>query len=322
MSRLIFLLVILPGWILAQETMTVDYHVHVFSGELLSHLKERGMIMNSEVYEVDCEDGFCSNIDKIRKNSADKLVLLSGAYAYDIEKLNCNLEEYKKLVKAENDFIKKIVNSDRDKLYGLAGINPTWDFAQAELERSIGELKLDGIKMHFQGNQIDINEPQTLDRLKHIFKYLSNHDKIALIHLNGHKMDSGTEMAKSFITNFLQNSEKLTIVFAHGAGPGGVIQFSIDVLTEFEEFLKSNKFAEYKNLYFEMSGVLLTGDYPGKLDHQLFYTKMKSIGEKHFLFGSDYPFRTSRTYLNQIKTDMEENNLNLNSILTRNIFEN
>jgi predicted TIM-barrel fold metal-dependent hydrolase len=135
-------------------------------------------------------------------------------------------------------------------------------------------------------------------------------------------MNSGTEIAKSFITNYLQNREKQTIVFAHVAGPGGVYQFTIDVLTEFEEFMKSSEYSKLKNIYFEISGVLLDSNYPGKLDHQIFYEKMKSIGEERFLFGSDYPFRTSNTYFNQIRSEMEQNDLNLNSILTRNIFEN
>ncbi len=322
MKKLPFLLTILPICIFAQDLPSVDYHIHVFSDKLLSHFAERGIKIQGGTFEVGCQNEACSNLDTIRKSSTDKLVLLSGSYAYEIETMDCSPEEYEKIVQAENDFVQKIVYSDRENRYGLSGINPKWNFASREVIRTLKELKLDGIKMHLQGNQIDIDEPELRDSLKNIFKILSVNDKIALIHLNGSDVNSGTELARSFITNYLLNEDKQKIVFAHAAGPGGVYPFTLDMLSEFELFMKSNDYAKHKLLYFEISGVLLSFRYPGKVDHKVFYEKMKSIGEDRFLFGSDYPFRTSASYLDQIKAEMEHNNINLDSILTRNIFEN
>jgi hypothetical protein len=66
---------------LCQDLKTIDYHVHIFSDDLLYNLANRGFIFQGETFEVNCVEESCSKVDKIKANNSDKLVLISAPYA-------------------------------------------------------------------------------------------------------------------------------------------------------------------------------------------------------------------------------------------------
>ena len=46
-----------------------------------------------------------------------------------------------------------------------------------------------------------------------------------------------------------------------------------------------------------------------------------AIGEEKFLFGSDYPFRNSKAYIEEISRELELQEVILKRIIERDIFE-
>lgn len=305
----------------AQDAPVIDYHVHIFTDTLLANLEERGIKIQKGVYEVDCSSDECLDLEKIKANNSEKLVLLSTGYAFQDTAENSNKVNIQNLVEKENDILHQIVDSDRQNLYGFCGINPNWKFAIDEVSRCIDDLKLDGIKMHFQANKIDLHDSTTTINLNSIFKKLSIQSKPALIHLNGSEMSKGSDVAQAFINNFLQNTNQQTIIFAHTGGPGGLYGFTIDVLKQFSTFISTNQYSQYKKIYFELSGTFLTFRYPGKVENEELIKMIDEIGTEHFLFGSDYPFRNSTEYQKLLEKELKLDDGSLNEILTRNIFE-
>lgn len=306
---------------LGQDLKTIDYHVHIFSDDLLHNLANRGFIFQGETFEVNCVEESCSKVDKIKANNSDKLVLISAPYAIQIDSENDDSLKLYDFVKRENNFLNKIVNSDRNSFYGFCGINPSWEFALDETVRCINDLNLDGIKFHFQSNQIDLNDAKTQESISEILVFLSEKNIPVLIHLNITDLTNGSGMAKQFIKNFLCNHNKQTIIFAHCGGAGGLYKATLDVLEEFDIFFKTSEFSVNKDIYFELSGTILDQKYPGKISSSELKKMISKMGHKHFLFGSDFPLRTGKKYIKLLKEELDLDAEMLETIKTRNIFE-
>jgi predicted TIM-barrel fold metal-dependent hydrolase len=180
---------------------------------------------------------------------------------------------------------------------------------------------LDGIKFHFQSNQIDLNDAKTQESISEILLFLSEKNIPVLIHLNITDLTNGSGMAKQFIKNFLCNHNKQTIIFAHCGGAGGLYKATLDVLEEFDIFFKTSEFSVNKDIYFELSGTILDQKYPGKISSSELKKIISKMGHKHFLFGSDFPLRTGKKYLELLKEELDLDAEMLESIKTRNIFE-
>ncbi len=307
---------------LCQDLKTIDYHVHIFSDDLLHNLADQGFILHDDIFEVNCMDESCSQIDKIKANNSDKLVLISAPYALQIDSENDDSLKLYDFVKGENNFLSKLVNSERNNFYGFCGINPKWQFAINETVRCINDLGLDGIKFHFPSNQIDLNDSKTQESISEILLYLSEKKIPVLIHLNITDLTNGSGMAKQFIKNFLCNHNKQTIIFAHCGGPGGLYKATLDVLEEFDIFFKTNEFSVNKNIYFELSGTILEQKYPGKISSSELKKMISKMGHKHFLFGSDFPLRSGKKYIELLNEELDLDAEMLEYIKTQNIFEN
>lgn len=248
------------------------------------------------------------------------MVLLSAPYALKLDSLSADTIDFQNFVQSENDLLKDLVYSDRSNLYGLCGINPTWEFAMEETVRCIEELGLEGVKWHFQGNQIDITDTLTRKSISVILDYLSEKDAVVLIHLNGWDLTNAEGLGKQFIANFLSNDKKQTIVFAHTGGPGGFTKFTVDFLNVFHDFFKTNAFSANKRIYFELSGTILTRSYPGKVDSIELKKIIGSMGSEHFLFGSDFPYKTGNSYQKELVEELGLDPKVLKEIITRDIF--
>jgi len=298
----------------------VDYHVHVFSQDLLNNLKDQGLNISKNIFESDCKDAECTDLEKLRINNFDKMVLISAPYAIKLKE-DLNNQKLKYLVEKENDFLHSIVKQDHKNLYGFCGINPTWNFSLEEVKRCIEVLKMDGIKFHFQGNQIDLNDSLIVKRIQDILLYLSLKNKPVLIHLNGADLTNGSEMAQGFINSFLENKNRQTIIFAHSGGAGGLYKLTVDVLNEFHIYFKANPFSKHKTIYFELSGTILEHRYPGKLESMELVKLIDKLGIEHFLFGSDHPFRMGKNYLRSLNEALNFNQEKFKIITTKNIFD-
>lgn len=296
---------------------SIDYHVHVFSPDLLSNLKAQGFELYLNEFNLNYLNKDSLKINTLQKGNAEKMVLLSTSYAYKV----FNDSELKVKVQNENDFLRDLVYSDRANLFGFCGINPDWDFAKEEANGCVNELKLDGVKFHFRGNFIDLNNKYTKKNIKDLLKLLSINKVPVLIHLNSTDLTEGSNHAIEFIENFLNNEDEQIIILAHNGGGGGLYKSTIDVLVEFQKYFENNECSKYKYIYFELSGTILERSYPGKIESQELSKMINLIGEERFIFGSDYPMNSSKEYAKILREELLLEPKVLERIITRNIFK-
>ncbi|MEL7122869.1 MAG: amidohydrolase family protein [Bacteroidota bacterium] len=300
----------------------VDYHVHIFSEGLIHNLEAQGYNMANSGFQIINESASdYSNLDKILKdNSSFKMVLISTSYAYkQLDTINWMNE--KEFLQLENDLLAKLIQKQPKKLLGFYGINPLKGYALNEIKRCHEELKLHGLKLHFQGNHVDLNNEDHLQKVKAILSYASKEKIPVLIHNNAWNIEDGQNYANTFIAQVLEEIDSLTIIFAHAGGGGGFFKFTKDFLSTFDEYFKTADASRNHNIYFELSGVIKLRQFSGSQDLKELEVLMENIGFDRFIFGSDYPVKNASVY---IKTIMNKLNLRpniLKAIIERDIFQ-
>ena len=136
----------LQGQLLVDSLKIVDYHVHIFSENLLSNLEKQGYNMAKSGFQIlETDKSAYKDIDRIMQQNSDaKMLLITGGYAYD------DLDQYhnaltEKMVKEENDLLKALVNRYPDRLIGFYGVHPLCSFSIREIKRCDEDLELHGI---------------------------------------------------------------------------------------------------------------------------------------------------------------------------------
>jgi predicted TIM-barrel fold metal-dependent hydrolase len=295
----------------------VDYHVHVFSHALLDNLNSQGFSFEKSGFQIIKDDGNYSTLTTIKKdNGNSKMLLISAGYAFK----NTHGDNHKKLVvQNENDLLADLVSQNPEELVGFYGLDPNDGFALEELKRCDEELRLNGLKLHLQGNQIDLGDSLDLFNLKRILYEADKRNIPLLIHNNAGDLTSGKKYFHLFKTEILDHFHSLTIIFAHGGGGGGFFQFTKDFLEATSKYLNLENSSKNR-LYFELSGVVRETPYPGELATLELVKLMKEIGYEKFLFGSDYPVRDSLTYYEDLRRYLPIEEGELERIVSRNIF--
>ena len=237
-----------------ERNKLVDYHVHIFSPELISNLSIQGIDFKQSGFQVIKEKKSYSNISEIStENNYSKMVLISVGYAY--KDINGTQSE-KYFVEKENNLLAKIIKSNPDKLLGFYGINPLKEYAIEEIKRCDEELKLDGIKLHLQSNKLNLKDSTHLFKLKQVFQLADKKKIPILIHNNTWDKNFGKEYFKIFEKEILNNFDSLTIIFAHVGGGGGFHQFGYDFLNEFNIYFQKNENKKKHKIYFELSATV------------------------------------------------------------------
>lgn len=327
--KITFILTILTGFFVNFEVLSqvnpdsirmIDYHVHIFSPELLKNLDLQGITFNKNVFQVIKEKEAYSDIFEISKDNQDaKMVLISVGYAY--RNINNGINE-REFVKKENNLLAEIVKTNPDNLLGFYGVDPLMDFAKEEIIRCDEDLQLDGLKIHLQANQFNCKDSSQLAKLKEIFVLADERDIPILIHNSAWQDSSGMEYFKTLEKEILKNSNSLTIIFAHAGGGGGLMPFMFEFLEEFHRYKNENQEHKKHKIFFELSGVVPIFPFtiPGNKSKEHLVFLMNKIGLDNFLFGSDYPVRNSPTYFSELKQLPGIDQEKLIKMVQRNIF--
>ena len=198
------------------STKIVDYHVHIFSPELIVNLEKRGYNFRKSGFHKIKDKEEYSNIFEITKDNENaKMVLISVGYAY--KNIDGNLTE-EEFVKRENNLLAEKVETNRKNLIGFYGIDPLKEFAIKEIKRCDEELKLDGLKLHLQSNKLNLKDSIQISKLKEVFQLADKRNIPLLIHNNASDKSFGKEYFRIFKEELLDECDSLTIIFAHGGG--------------------------------------------------------------------------------------------------------
>ena len=162
---------------------------------------------------------------------------------------------YDKPTKASNKYTSSVSKQYPDLFIGFAWVNPNDKTSPKELEKSILDWKLKGVKLHLEMHQTP------LENLREIFNITEKYKIPVIIHL-GDDFDQVKTLSKEY---------KTKIIIAHLGT--GVYNLDINRLN------KAIMLANNKNVFLETSG----NTYP-LVDYAL-----RKLDSKKIILGSDFP---------------------------------
>ena len=215
-------------------------------------------------------------------------VLLSTAYAYGRPGREPQ-DEYTR-VKAENDWVGAQAALYPTRLVGFCGFNPLKDYAVDEIARCARDPRLNrGIKMHFGNSDVQLENPQHLEKLKAVFRAANASRMAIVVHSRASiSLDRpyGAEQARILLEQLMPLARNITVQIAHlaGSGPGyndpkadAALEFYIDAIA------KRNPLT--KNLWFDLTTAAFTANSPER--SALLAKRIRAIGVKRVLYGTD-----------------------------------
>lgn len=252
-----------------------DYHQHLFSPDYIIQTKFPHTILAQDVIAL---------LDKAKIRRA---VVLSTAYAYG-KPGSEPADEYAK-VKAENDWQAAQIALYPKRLIGFCGFNPLKDYALAELERCAANPYLKyGIKLHFGNSDVQLENPEHLEKLKKIFQAANKNKMAIVVHMRASiskKRPYGAEQARAFL-ELLAAAPDVTVQVAHlaSAGPGYVDPPAYSVIEVLADAV-AKRDPRTKNLYFDIASNAFPNNPPEVNERMI--KLIRQIGVKRILYGSD-----------------------------------
>jgi predicted TIM-barrel fold metal-dependent hydrolase len=252
-----------------------DHHQHLFS----PYISELTRVNAISVQEV---------IALLDKAGIRRGVILSVAYT--IGKPGRNIpDEYAK-VKAENDWTSAQVAQFPKRLRGFCGFNPLRDYALEELVRCSKDPNMRyGIKLHFGNSDVQLENPEHVEKLKRIFREANSRRMAIVVHMRASfslKRPYGEEQARVFLEQLLPQAPDIPVQIAHFAssGPGYDDPPAYSVMKVFAEAIEK-KDPRTRNLWFDLASNVVPEN--SAEISALIVRLIRQIGVKKILYGTD-----------------------------------
>jgi predicted TIM-barrel fold metal-dependent hydrolase len=218
-----------------------------------------------------------------------RAVVLSQAYSFGNPNRTPPVQNERARVIEENDWTSREVAQFPDRLVCFCGVNPLKDYAVEEIARCAKDPHLrTGLKLHFGNSDVDLTNPEHVERLRAVFRACSEHGMAIVIHLRStfsRQRPYGAPSARAFLNDVLPSAPDVIVQIARLAGAGSYDEPSVDeALGMFVDAIAA-KDPRMKNVYFEVSGVAGVGEWRGKSDR--IATRIRQLGISRILYGSD-----------------------------------
>jgi predicted TIM-barrel fold metal-dependent hydrolase len=261
--------------LLIRAQPAIDYHQHL----LMPSDRSPGTFTAFELVKALDEAG-------IRR-----AVVLSMAYRYGNPNQPPVPDEYAH-VKAENDWVSQQIGHYPDRLRGFCGVDPLKDYALAEIARCAKDPNLrHGLKLHFGNSDVDLDNPQHVEKVRQVFAAASTHQMTIAVHMHSsvtRHRPYGSKEAQIFLDHVLRSAAGSYVQIAHFAGSGGYDDSGTDqALCVFIQAIQKHD-ARMERVYFDITSVAGLGDWESKKD--LIAKRTREIGIAHVVFGSDGAF--------------------------------
>lgn len=240
----------------------IDFHTH-----LMSHtIKESfpwmpdNYILNSEMI-----------IKELDKNGVQKAVLLGSGYVY----YSYNKPDRREKVEFENNFNAQEAAKFPDRLIPFCSLpfSEVWVFD--EITRCSKELKMKGLKIHLENNDIDLANPMLFENFSQILNKAGELNLIIMVHVKTVTKGSFEGLVQAILSN------NARVIIAHSLGE------DYKNLSMFRLIDASSEF--FKNVYLDTSIILeLYQSAPISLRQEVVWY-LRSLNADNILFGSDYP---------------------------------
>ena len=217
-----------------------------------------------------------------------RALVLSVAYQFGNPNKPVVDKEYER-VKAENDWTSAQVAAFPDRLRGFCSVNPLKDYALEEIARCARDAHLrTGLKLHFGNSDVDLENPQHLDRVRQVFRAANGHGMALVVHLRSsvtRQRPYGAAIARAFLNDVLPSAPDVPVQVAHLAGAGGYDDPQVDdALGVFVAAVAAGD-RRMGRVWFDASGIAGLGQWTAKLD--LIAGRIRQLGAGRVLYGSD-----------------------------------
>jgi uncharacterized protein len=272
----LLVLLALPGCQSAQTKPQIDYHQHLFNLEISQLAKGLNPIAASDLVAL------------LDKAGIRRALVLSIAYQFSNPHKPPFEDEYER-VKAENDWTSRQVALFPDRLRGFCSVNPLKDYAIAEIGRCAKDPQLHfGLKLHFGNSDVDLDNPQHVEKVQEIFRAASEHGMAIVVHMRSSvtkKRPFGAKEARIFLNEILPETRGIAVQIAHLAGAGSYDDTSVDEALQVFVAAIAQHDPRLTKVYFDVSGVAGYGEWEKKTE--VIAARIRQLGVERVLFGSD-----------------------------------
>jgi uncharacterized protein len=257
-----------------QVTPEADHHQHLFSPAMAEFQKIKPVTAQDVIGLLDAA-------------GIKRAVLLSSAYSYGRPGREPQ-DEYAK-VKSENDWVAAQTALFPKRFRAFCGFNPLKDYALDELARCAKNPHLRyGIKLHFGNSDVQLENPEHLEKLKSIFRAANSRRMAIVVHMRASISKNrpyGPEQARAFL-ELLSFAPDIPVQVAHlaASGPGYDDPPAHSVLEVLADAVAKND-PRTRKLWFDVTTVAVPGN--SAETSALLLRQIRQIGVKRILYGSD-----------------------------------
>jgi uncharacterized protein len=263
----------------SQAAMTpplVDHHQHLFGPGIKK--------MSPSLEALEASD----LVALLDKAGIRKALVLSVAYQFSNPNRPAVEDEYAQ-VKAENDWTSQQVARFPERLRGFCSVNPTKEYAIAEIERCAKDLHLHyGLKLHFGNSDVELDKAEQLEKVRRVFRAANEHGMAIVVHMRPSitkQRAYGAANARIFLNEVLPAAPDVPVQIAHLAGAGAYDDPSVDeALGVFVDAIAKHD-SHMVHVYFDVSGVAGYGEWEKRAN--LIAERIRLIGVSRILFGAD-----------------------------------
>lgn len=289
-----------------------DHHVHVRSEAATGAFRKAQRAVDQEAVPeerlapMDGDDAIAA----LDSAGVETGVLLSVAYMFGMPEVE--FEDERRKVRAENDFVARQVERHPDRLVGFFSVNPLADYALEEIERCAGDPRLTGLKLHLANSDVDLRDPDHVDRLAEVFGTAEELGVPVVIHLWTRTEGYGAEDVNAFVDRVLPAAPSIPVQVAHLGGGGG---FSAATQRAVDAFVRA--FRDHPdrtgNVVLDMAAVpvpeaMAEGD-SALVDrvreaNRGFAEAVRRLGPDRVVYGTDWDAASMPGYLEGLRSDV------------------
>lgn len=293
----------------APPTPPADHHMHVRSPAAVEAFRQaqdaldQVVIPEERLVPLDGSDAVAA----LDSAGIEKGVLLSVAYLFATPELEVQ-DEYRK-VRAENDFVAEQVRNRPERLVGFFSLDPLADYALREIERGAGIEGLTGLKLHFGNSDVDLRDPDDVDRLRAVFARADELGLPIVVHLRTRSSEYGARDAEIFLERVLAAAPEVPVQVAHLAGQGGYDDAQRQALGVLVSAMEDRPDLT-ENLFFDLSAVpqppaLAEGDTAllRRVEEMnaVVADALREVGPDRVVYGTDWDAVPLPLYLDEIR---------------------
>jgi uncharacterized protein len=273
----------------------VDHHVHVLGPDIIRDWKSLGVpFSRPDSLYLSVATLLARHGDSLRRVT---LVPMSHLYANPefVAALKVDGDEVHRRVRRENRWVAEEAARHPGRAEAFCSVPALAEWAMDELAWCHDSLGSTGIKLHVASSQVDLREPDHLERLAAIAAFASARGLPLLLHVDPQRRGHDSTHIRRFADRVFGPHPELRVAIAHLGGSGGYGPWTRTVYRTLRGWLRDvEQSGPRRSVYFELSAVALERESEGvpamtPNEAVLLREDLQRDAFDRVIFGSDYP---------------------------------